>query len=67
MQGGSVMSQDETYFAARATEERRLAMASTNPKVRRIHLRMAATYASLAGEDSASDAEVREKLEQRTA
>ena len=42
------------YFAARAVEERRLAMAAADPKVRSIHLEMASKYAALAaGEESA--------------
>lgn len=45
------MSQDPAYYAARATEERRLAMAATDPRVRRVHLEMAAEYAILAGID----------------
>lgn len=43
---------DSAYYAARALEERRLAMASSNPLVRRIHLEMAATYAIQAGPDA---------------
>jgi len=35
---------DRYYDAARAAEERRLAMASINLKVRAIHLEMAARY-----------------------
>lgn len=45
------MSQDHHYFAARATEERRLAMAASDPAVRRVHLEMAAQYALKAGPD----------------
>ena len=44
------MSGDPSYYAARATEERRLAMASVDTKVRRIHLEMAAKYAALVGD-----------------
>ncbi|HEX2803395.1 MAG TPA: hypothetical protein VHN55_05360 [Sphingomicrobium sp.] len=39
---------DSDYYAARAIEERRLAMASADPKVRAIHLSMAEKYAELA-------------------
>ena len=46
------MSQDLPYYAARATEERRLAMAATDPRVRRIHLELAAEYAILAGAEA---------------
>ena len=43
------MSPDPSYFAARAVEHRRYAMASTDPRVRRVHLELAAKYAVLAG------------------
>lgn len=43
------MSSDQSYFAARATQERRLAMAATDPTVRRVHLELAAEYALRAG------------------
>ena len=43
------MSEDLSYYVARAIEERRLAMASNDPNVRAIHLEMAAKYAALAG------------------
>ena len=46
------MSNDSTYYAARAVEARRLAMASSDEAVRRIHLEMAAQYAALAGADA---------------
>lgn len=49
------MSLEHSYFANRATEERRLAMASADPKVRRIHLEMAAKYAVLAGANPVLD------------
>ena len=39
------MSQDTSYYMARAAEERRLAMASTDVRARRAHLEMAAQYA----------------------
>jgi hypothetical protein len=48
------MSQDPNlarspdYYAARAVEERRLAMASGDPAVRAIHLEMAERYDELA-------------------
>lgn len=48
------MSQDpelarhSDYFAARAVEERRMAMASTDEHVRSVHLEMADRYAQLA-------------------
>ena len=48
------MSNDQSYLAARAGEERRLAMAAANPNVRRIHLEMAARYAALAGRSAAA-------------
>lgn len=43
------MSEDQSYFAARANQERQLAMAASDPKVRRIHLELAAEYALRAG------------------
>lgn len=42
------MSQDQSYFAARATEEHRLAREATDTAVRRAHLDMAFEYARLA-------------------
>ena len=36
------------YFAARAAEERRMAMAATNEHVRSVHMEMAARYSELA-------------------
>lgn len=42
-------SDDPSYYAARAVEERRLAMAAADPKVRRVHLELAAKYAEFAG------------------
>ena len=39
------MSQDRSYYMARAIEERRLAMASTDLRARRAHLELAAEYA----------------------
>jgi hypothetical protein len=38
-------------YIARANEERRLAMAAADSKVRAVHLEMAARYAVLAGGD----------------
>lgn len=61
------MSPHASYFAARADEERRLAMASANPVVRRIHLEMAARYAVAAGPDTILDVEVLAQAERRTA
>lgn len=46
------MSDSASYYAARAIEERRLAMAATNPSARAAHLEMAARYAELAGSDA---------------
>ena len=43
------MSHDPSYYAARAIEERRLAMTASNPAVRRVHLELAAQYALRAG------------------
>jgi hypothetical protein len=40
--------QNPDYYAARAVEERRLAMASNDPNVRAIHLEMADLYAERA-------------------
>lgn len=42
------LSRSPDYYAARAVEERRLAMAAGNPKARAIHLEMAEKYAELA-------------------
>jgi hypothetical protein len=41
------MPYDRYYCAARASEERNLAIASTNPKVREVHLDMMARYEAL--------------------
>ncbi len=62
-----MMSQDHSYFAARAIEERRLAMASSNPSVRRAHLEMAAEYARRAGANPDKAVEPTPINEQRTA
>lgn len=43
------MSHDPAYYVMRATEEHRLAMASADPRVKRVHLELAAEYAILAG------------------
>jgi hypothetical protein len=50
-----MMSQDHSYYAARAIQERRLAMAATDPAVRRIHLELAAQYALRAGTNVMSE------------
>jgi hypothetical protein len=44
----SELSRHPDYFAARAVEERRHAMASSDPKVRAIHLDLAEKYSQLA-------------------
>ena len=49
------MSDNKQYFAARAIEERRLAMASGDQKVRSVHLEMATRYDELSQEDDSSD------------
>ena len=41
------MVQDRHYYAARAADERRLAMASENLSARAVHLEMAARYDEL--------------------
>ncbi len=41
-------SRSPDYYAARAIEERRLAMAAKDPKVRAIHLELADSYAERA-------------------
>ena len=61
------MPNDSAYNAARANEERRLAMASEDPKVRRIHLEMAAKYAALAGATANHVNEGPPETEQQTA
>jgi hypothetical protein len=43
------MSDHTSYFVARGDEERLLAMASVDPRVRRVHLEMAARYSVAAG------------------
>ena len=47
------MSPDANYCGARAIEERRLAMAAVDPRVRRVHLELAAKYAVQAGVNAA--------------
>lgn len=61
------MSDDFSYYAARAAAERRLAMASANAKVRAIHLAMAAEYAARAGASSEHIDEMAPDPYQRTA
>ena len=61
------MSQDPAYFTARATEERRLAMAASDPAVRRIHLDMAAEYARRARLGATPQDEPEPGEEQRSA
>jgi hypothetical protein len=61
------MRNDQAYYAARAVEERRLAMASENPNARRAHLEMAAQYAIAAGADAMPADEDPGQREQRTA
>lgn len=46
------MPDDLAYFAERAIEERRCAMASPDPRAREVHLDLAARYARLAGATS---------------
>ena len=61
------MSPISSYFAVRANEERRLAMASANPKVRRVHLEMAARYAVAAGADVTVESDDALEQQQRSA
>lgn len=56
-------SNDPSYYAARAVEERRLAMATADPNVRRVHLELAAKYAQLAG----GEARISPEPDQQTA
>lgn len=51
------MSDNTQYFAARAIQERRLAMASADQKVRAVHLELAARYVQLATEDQVHELE----------
>ena len=43
------MSNDHSYFAERAIEERRLAISATDANARRVHLEMATQYTLQAG------------------
>jgi hypothetical protein len=52
---------DNGYYAQRASEERRRAMAASDLKVREIHLEMASKYDALAAQ-SAADAMASEVL-----
>ena len=52
---------DNLYYAQRAVEERRLAMASADSKIREIHLEMASKYDLLAANRTTEQAA--EKLE----
>ena len=45
------MSNDRSYYAERANQERRRAIATKDADARRIHLDLAAKYATLAGPD----------------
>lgn len=47
------LSRSPDYFAARALEERRLAMASADQNVRAIHLELAEKYEQLAAGEAA--------------
>lgn len=46
------LSRSPDYYAARAVEERRLAMASNDATAREIHLEMAQKYEQLANRDA---------------
>lgn len=59
------MSDDLSYFAMRATEERRLAMASPHANARKSHLEMAARYSALVGKGLARGTHT--EAEQKTA
>ena len=61
------MRDDPSYHAARASEERRLAMASANAHVRRVHLEMARRYDALVGSSVIVASDVAAEPEQRTA
>ena len=61
------MSSDRPYYASRANQERRLAIASLHPNVRKVHLEMATRYAALAGGDAVGIDEVQPELELLTA
>jgi hypothetical protein len=51
------VADNKHYFAARAIEERRLAMASADQKVRSVHLEMAARYDALASREGVAEPE----------
>ena len=57
---------DPSYYAMRAGEERRLAMASADSNVRGIHLEMAARYDALANSNADLATEVDAEPDQRT-
>ena len=61
------MSDNASYYAERAAEERRLAMASKDLKVRGIHLDMAGKYDGLAGANASRLNASRSDGEQKTA
>lgn len=61
------MSPNASYFAARADEERRIALASDDPNVRRVHLEMAARYAIAAGADASLSNEITRQPERLSA
>jgi hypothetical protein len=61
------MSSDQSYYAARANQERRLAMAAADPNVRRVHLELAAEYALRAGANPNVNPEATPEQGQRTA
>jgi hypothetical protein len=50
------------YFAARAIEERRMAMASKEPHVRNIHLEMAERYEQAAHADAGASVQPAEEV-----
>jgi hypothetical protein len=51
------LNDNATYYAARAIEARRLAMAAKDPHARAVHVEMAEKYAQLAGEGEAASAQ----------
>lgn len=61
------MSDDRSYYAARANTERRLAMASADSNVRRIHIEMAARYDALGGPNAIIAIGVDAEPDQKTA
>jgi len=58
------MSDDSSYYAARAAEELRRAMESGNSKIRGIHFDLAARYSALAGTNETNSSEVLPEAEQ---